>query len=261
MHILHPAASRTSQRLSALFALLAVVALCAAPLESEAALQSRGPDMVYDDATNLTWVTNTHFGFGSAFDDGFSPTDGRMSYAAAQAWVSQLALARSANGLIIGDWRLPGAGALATLSGHSELFTLLYGTLENTPGALLTNTGPFGIIPGSLANPNGFFWLDTACDLQCKQHYAAISVSGGILTVEGHLLGGGSLELALALLPSEAFEGPAVSQPGAQAMYGYAWAVRTGDVAVVPTPTAFLLFACGGSALIPLTRRRAGRGE
>lgn len=256
MLILRSATCGTSQRRQVLIAVLAVVALCAAPLVSEAALQSRGPDMVYDDATNLTWVTNTHLGFGSAFDDGFSPTDGRMSYAAAQAWVSQLELGVSDNGPVIGDWGLPSAGALAILSGHSELFNLLYGTLANTPGALLTNTGPFGSIPGSLANPSGFFWLDSYCEALCKQHYASISINDSVLTVEGHLLGGKSFDLALAILPSEGFEGPAVSQPGSQAMYGYAWAVRTGDVATVPIPSPAILFALGGLTILPIARLR-----
>jgi hypothetical protein len=189
-------------------ALRARAALCCFSLATclvsanTSALQLRGTTMVYDETTNLTWVRDPSLAAGSDFDDGFSKTDGRMTYASAQGWVSQLSVVNSETGTTISDWRLPDVGGLATSTGHGELFNLLYGTLGNGPGHRPTNRGPFQQLPGSLALPNGFIWYGSLCDLQCRAHFSAISVSGGLLTVEGHLVGGAAVTLAWALLPS-----------------------------------------------------------
>ena len=37
-------------------------------------------NLIYDDDRNITWLGDANFGSGSAFDDGFSSTDGRMTW-------------------------------------------------------------------------------------------------------------------------------------------------------------------------------------
>ena len=56
---------------------------------------------LYDTDLNITWLRNANAGAGSSFDDGFSPTDGLMTWANANNW---------ANTLTVGSysgWRLP----------------------------------------------------------------------------------------------------------------------------------------------------------
>jgi hypothetical protein len=56
---------------------------------ADAALLTRGANMVYDDATNLTWLRGANFAAGSTYDDGFSSTDGRLTHASALAWAAR----------------------------------------------------------------------------------------------------------------------------------------------------------------------------
>jgi hypothetical protein len=199
-----------------------------------------------------------------------------MTYAAAQAWVSNLTVVNSDIGAHIDDWRLPDILDLSRSAcgpsncgpndsptiGHSEVFNLLYGRLGNSVGALITKSGPFGQIPGSIGQPNNFVWLGSLYE------FPGAAASSSILTVEGHLVWEPSNDwppiLAWATLPAEGIEGPAVvslsilagQQPNVYAMEGIAWAVRTGDVSTVPLPGAAMLFMIGISVLAKKMRRR-----
>lgn len=65
------------------------------------ALDSTDAVFFYDTALEITWLGDWNYGAGSSFDDGFDTTDGRMSWASAVAW---------ATNLLVGDyggWRLP----------------------------------------------------------------------------------------------------------------------------------------------------------
>lgn len=69
--------------------------------ESDAELFDRGGGMVYDDVLDIIWLQNASLGSGSEFDDGFSSSDGVMTWDSAVAW---------ADSLVFGgfdDWRLP----------------------------------------------------------------------------------------------------------------------------------------------------------
>ena len=62
---------------------------------------SAGAVFLYDTDLNITWLRNANAGVGSSFDDGFSTTDGRITWANANNW---------ANTLTVGSysgWRLP----------------------------------------------------------------------------------------------------------------------------------------------------------
>ena len=57
-------------------------------------------DAYYDTTLNITWLANMNAAAGSAFDNGSSATDGRMTLGNAVAWASSLTL-------LGGGWRLP----------------------------------------------------------------------------------------------------------------------------------------------------------
>ena len=67
-----------------------------------ATLESRlGGLVVYDTDLNITWLANARAAAGSGFDDGFSTTDGRLTWDNANAWIASLSIDN-----VIG-WRLP----------------------------------------------------------------------------------------------------------------------------------------------------------
>lgn len=91
---------RRLRSLAGVASLTLAVAL-AFPGAAGAALIDRGGGLIYDTAQDITWLQNANLGAGSAFDDGASSTDGRMTWQNAVDW---------ADALVFGgfdDWRLP----------------------------------------------------------------------------------------------------------------------------------------------------------
>lgn len=64
----------------------------------------------YDTTLDITWLADANAGAGSTFDDGFNSTDGRMTWASANAWAAGL----DVNGVT--GWRLP---TVAPINGAS----------------------------------------------------------------------------------------------------------------------------------------------
>ena len=191
--------------------------------------------MLFDDVTNLTWLytDKTHsagtyaIGAGTEFDDGFSLTDGRMTYPSAQAWVAQLSIVNEDNGAMISGWRLPRINILNPLDNEQS----------GRPGGF-----PVG----------GFAWFGQLYD---SPH----PLSSDILSVEGHLViedsnpilawaasysGGGWLALV------------SVGDPPRYVMQGYALAVHDGDVSAVPLPLPGAFMLAGLAALSSVCHRR-----
>ena len=150
------------------------VALCVGAMAAQAALQARDlngdtvTDAYYDTVLNITWLRDWNAAAGSSFDNGFSPSDGRMSWDNANNWAQNLSFGGYT------DWRLPtmvdtgAAGVQCTYSGTdcgynvdtstSEMAHLFHVTLGNlsafdTSGVFrggssgvnwgLVNTAPF----------------------------------------------------------------------------------------------------------------------
>ncbi len=192
---------------------------------ANAALLDRGGGLIYDSDRNVTWLANANLGAGSAYDDGFLNNDGLMTWQSAVAW---------ATGLSYGgydDWRLPNTAvpdatcsmvppaAFGVNCTGSEL-----GHLYNTElgGTVLNPVGPTPAPgPGPFTNilADGY-WSGTAYDATFA--YVVNFGFSGQQAADNKTLG-----------------------------YG-AWAVRDGDVGVVPAPAALWLF---GTALIGLAGR------
>lgn len=242
--------------------------LLTATFSANATLQLRGEHMVFDTDTNLTWVRSVGYARGSSFDDGSSPMDGRLTFAAAMSWASNLSILDTHTSTLIGGWRLPSVddlgapgcdpaymsppgvgidcGYVGSGSGASELGRLVNGALGNPVRLVPANPGPFDGIP------SGFAWLG-ATYTPSPNDVAGQSV----LTVEGWLVREPSAVWPPALVwgfsLSDSFQAPV-----APSSEGYAWAVRTGDTALVPEPATAVLFGCGG-ALLSLAVRRNSR--
>lgn len=110
----------------------------------------------YDDQLDITWLADGNAAVGSAFDDGFSATDGRMTWASATEWASSLNI----NGLT--GWRLPNMDingddnivdcltvtqAACRDNEYGHLF--YYGAGTTLGGGLMSNQEPFSNVQSS----------------------------------------------------------------------------------------------------------------
>lgn len=216
-------------------------------VSANAALESRlGGLAFYDSSTNLTWLTDAAYGYGSYYDTTDGSLDGRMTWPAAKNWADTL----NVNGVT--GWRLPDANPVSggtynlnlaydgstdvgfnITSGNSELGYLYYRTLGNQ-GYYDTNGVPSGCDmytclqnQGSFSNIKNYptFWTESTPD---NTHAIVFTMSIGSQTVA----------------------------PNDFNNWASAWAVHSGDVAVVPIPPAVYLFASGFVALAGMARRR-----
>jgi len=205
---------------------------------ANAALLSRlSGQAYYDDVANITWLTNANAGAGSTFDNGFSGTDGAMTWANANNWATSLNI-----GGVTG-WRLPTTVQPdTTCSLHysgfdggnnctgSEMGKLFYTALGNTAG-FLTQTDSFiniQSVAGSFSSATSY-WTATEYSISPSEAWIFSMHDGG---------------QHVNFKTSEYF----------------AWAVHSGDVvdavSTVPVPAAIWLFASGLLGLSVMIRRK-----
>jgi hypothetical protein len=184
-------------------------------------LQDRGPLMFFDDVANLTFYKVS--AAGSAFDDGFSASDGLVSWASAGAWAASLAVTNTF-GVSSTGWRLPAqteptyAATGSAFGWYADLYDLSSNIIPTGGNSILTVNGwlvrePTHVWPPSLAWTYG--------------------------------KGFGVAVAALTLTDGNVFHD-----------YGQAWAVHSGDVGAVPEPAAISLAGAGAALLGLLALRR-----
>lgn len=210
-----------------------VLALLLISLQSNAALVERlGGLAYYDTDADLTWLADANYAVTTGYD-----ADGLMNWYDANLWVSNLNVGG------IGDWRLPytlqpdPSCSFQTASASygysctgSELGNLFHNVLGNLsyydsnmvyqPDWGLSNTGPF-------SNVQARYWSETV--------YAPYTENAWGFNVH---------------------TGYQVSTYKTNDKNLYAWAVRSGDVAVVPVPPAIWLLLSGLIGMAGVGRRR-----
>ena len=188
---------------------------------TQAALIDRGNRLIYDNDLNITWLQDANFAKTSSYD-----ADGRLNWAAANAWAEQLTIAG------ISGWRLPGLTDsnvyVGANSSNSELAHLFYDELGGQAEADLA------------VQHNGNYALFNNLQSSVYWQKDQLAIAPGLALGWGFVMGGGVLS-------------------GYQNLYNessefHAWAVHGGDIgaivndvppASVPVPAAAWLFATG----------------
>lgn len=217
----------------------------------------------YDTVLDITWLADANAGAGSIYDNGsFGTTDGRMTWANANAWAASLSFFNPLANETYSDWRLPtvkpvngvsfnynqssnGSTDLGynITSPQSEMAYMYYVNLGNpgyrTPaGAIsgcyvnssdtcLDNVGPFSNLQ------EGPYWSATtyAPNQNDALTFRTNSTSAGLQFRDGKL-----------------------------AQY-YAWAVHPGDVGAVPEAETYAMMLAGLGLVGWAARHRRRQNE
>lgn len=211
-----------------IFSLLAGAATLALAGAAHAELFDRGNGMIYDSATDLTWLQDANAAKSLGAD-----ADGLLSWDAAVSWVDQLSHAG------FDDWRLPTVspvngislnldysddgstdGGINTAGKNSELGHLFYVSLGNQAATGLSLSGPF-------SNTQSYaYWTGTGSPYgadEALHFFTAFGDQGSSLKVNEY----------------------------------HAWAVRSGDVLPVPEPQSAALLLLGLGVLAWRRQRRS----
>jgi len=211
---------------------------------ANAALLSRSAGQAYyDTVLDITWLADANYASTSAYD-----FDGLMTWDASQAWIGTL---NTASYLGASNWRLPTVTDTGTPGCNSaftgtdcgynvdlstgEMARMFYSTLGNT--AAFNTSGVQQ--PCSLAGPN--FCLTNVgpfSNLQPNLYWSGTEVAPDTSKAWRFHFGNG---LQTNFNKSTVFS---------------AWAVRPGDIALVPAPPAVWLLGTGVVGLLGRSLRR-----
>ncbi len=229
-----------------------VLTLCLTSTANATLMSRLGGDAIYDTESDLTWIANGNAAAGSAFDDGTSSTDGRMTWASANTWAASLILGGFT------DWRLPTFGPIngtafntsATNDGStdagrnisrpgtvhgtslaSEMAYLFYNSLGNVSDYNVSGVFDDGCIGSCLTNAGLFV------NLQSSSYWSDVALNSSDAWFFGFIHG--------------------IQDDTGKVNDLYALAVRSGDVAAVPVPAAVWLMGTALFGLAGFRRKKA----
>jgi hypothetical protein len=213
----------------------ACVLFLAIPLTTHAALIDRGNGLIYDTDFNITWLANANLAATNTFGVSGINALGYMDWNTAQSWIGAM---NSADYLGYNDWRLPttlqpDASCMDQTSDKSfgyncqgsEMGHLFYNELGGKVGTKIsaTHNANYNLFQDLQTN---FYWSGTEYRPDTSHAWLfSFFFSDQVAPLKSHI--------------------------------GYTLAVRSGDVAAVPLPSAVWLFGAGLLGLIGVARRKA----
>lgn len=213
---------------------------------ADAALLSRlSGQAYYDDVLDVTWIADAHLAATNSFGVAGIMPSGEATWAIANEWIA----AMNAEAFLgVSDWRLPitiqpdTTCSMQDASLGSPELGYGYGCTGSELGFLFhTTLGNVG-----QADANG---VPTGACSQLPPY--CVTNSGPFANLQGHFWSG------TLFAPVDGFAWSFVADDGSQGIHPFdpqyspliPWAVRAGDIAVVPIPTTALLLGSGLAAL------------
>lgn len=241
-------------------ALSLVSVIACLPSLASAELYDRGSGLIFDSTLNITWQQNAQlaasntFGLGVRSDSGIIiRADGSMNWPGALMWIDAM---NTANYLGYSDWRLPKINAPF---GFNLTCTSYDGSTDCGYNITDTRNELAHLFYISLANLGAF-------DTQGNSNPPHTLNVGSFVNFQPARYWTGT-QLPPAVGPNEAFTftvGSGLKEWDAKVTPYHTvsvWAVRDGDVAVVPEPSSFLLLLAGLTGGTAYLRFRRGRAE
>lgn len=250
----------------------AMAALCAIP--ASATLHDRGNGLIYDDVLKITWLQDANLSASESFGVwGILPySGGQMSASTAAEWIGAMNAAAYKG---FSDWRLPKVAPMGAAWKYGSAYD---GSRESGYNV----SAPGSAFPGSTASEMAYMFynnlgLRASCDVtgHCDwgggvpgvPYGGATDLAVGGVTIH-HLRRGTywSGSFAGRISPGAVYSGPYSFgfSEGYQGVLGwgaplYAWAVRDGDVAVVPEPESVSMLVLGLALVSSVARRTTSR--
>ncbi len=229
---------------------------------AQAALHDRGGGLVYDDVLDVTWLADANYAKTSGYD-----SDGWMNWLDALEWASNLEYYDSVRGVVYTDWRLPAIrpinGVEFSYTSSSNAGVVDIGYNVSAPGTYYERSGaselaymyyvnfgfsgyynqdgsynPFYGIYGD-GRTGGQSNLKFVRNLQSRPYWTGLEFAAGTDSAWLFNFGLGD------------------QNANSKTWEFAAWAVRTGDVAVVPEPAPAILFGMGFSLIFALVKKGA----
>ncbi len=224
------------------------------PGTAPAALFDRGGGLIYDSVLDLTWLQDANLAASQTFGVGSIRPNGIMTWDTANAWISAMNQSAYAG---YRDWRLP---TLSPVNG------VLFNVSLTTDGS--SDQGPnVALVNPTASEMAHLYYVDLGNESSCGP------LTGGSMTCPGtnisagpfKNIGAGPYWLAREYEPNQEFDvwyfnfGSGSGFQSIQSKYNqlFVWAVRDGDVAVVPEASTLVLMLLGLGALSSATWRRS----
>jgi len=227
---------QTKQKLLPLLALVTVAYSGA----SQAVLEDKGYGLIYDTELDVTWLQDANYAKTSGHD-----ADGRMNWSAANAWAAGLSYDGGKYG-IIDDWRLADVKPV-----NHTAFQYSYSPAGDTDIGFNITSKQSELSYMFYQNLGNAGYRDTAGNITgCAGPDYCLTNTGLFDNLESYVYWS-AVEYAPSTDGAWAFSTDYGSQ-GSLLKHNefYVWAVRSGDVTVVPVPAAVWFM---GSALLGLT--------
>jgi hypothetical protein len=238
-----------------------VAALCVPVPQAQALLVDRGSGMLYDTVLNVTWLQDANYAKTSGYH-----AHGRMNWTQANTWANDLNYGGYSSG-----WRLarntPVNGTLSgwnhnlSFNGSTDFGYNITSTFSEMSYMYYVNLGLKGFMSTS-GNPQPGWGIFGNGDIfgQVAHGQNDVGLVKNLQSAEYWSGTASSSGPAYYAWRFNAVDG--IQDDGYRQSYGFfAWAVRDGDVAVVPVPGSVALLAGGLALLGVVTRRRERLAE